>query len=220
MQLVPIPLFTDNYAFALIDGQDVAVVDPGHAREVISFCGREGLSLTTVLLTHHHKDHNGGVKGLLQLWPDIVVYDNKSPAKSFATHMIETIPTPGHMKDAVSFYLPDEKMLFTGDTLFAGGCGRCFSKDYGAFYDSLATLAALPTDVECYGAHEYLADNVVFLKRQGYDTDFYDERLASKAHPSLGIPLGEELVYNPFLAIAKNGTVDQFSELRKRKDNS
>ena len=125
----------DNYIYVLVEGGRAAVVDPGVAEPVEALLASEGVALDLILITHYHSDHKGGVAVLRResscrmAWPgggaisvDPVVHDGD--AVDFAGHAIEVLEVPGHSDCDVAYYVPSAHALFTGDTLFAGGCGR------------------------------------------------------------------------------------------------
>ena len=133
-----IPAFSDNYIWAIHDGAHCVVVDPGDPAPVEAWLAREGLTLSALLITHHHPDHVGGVSALCRD-RDIPVY---GPARETIPEMdhplrdgdrvrlatpdleLEVIDVPGHTLGHIAFHAPEQGWLFCGDTLFAGGCGR------------------------------------------------------------------------------------------------
>ena len=173
--VIRIPAFKDNYIWLLRKGASAAVVDPGDAAPVLEVLRREGLSLCAILVTHHHKDHQGGVEELLAHSPSTEVF---GPAHESITGVtrplrggecirleplgleLQVIAVPGHTLGHLAYY--GEGCLFCGDTLFAGGCGRLFEGAPPSMYESLARLAALPDDTQVYCAHEYTEANLRF----------------------------------------------------------
>jgi len=172
--VIRIPAFKDNYIWLLRKGASAAVVDPGDARPVLDVIEREGLSLTTILVTHHHADHQGGVADLLARHPAEVF----GPAAESITGIkrslrggetvsvagcaadFQVIAVPGHTLGHIAYY--GSGCLFCGDTLFAGGCGRLFEGTAAQMLESLARLSALPDDTAVYCAHEYTQANLRF----------------------------------------------------------
>ena len=172
--VIRIPAFKDNYIWLLRKGASAVVVDPGEALPVLEVLEREGLSLTNILITHHHADHQGGVAQLLEHFPAEVC----GPASEFITGMtrplrggesinldsvgadFKVIAVPGHTLGHLAYY--GSGVLFCGDTLFAGGCGRVFEGTLAQMHDSLMRLAALPDLTNIYCAHEYTEANLRF----------------------------------------------------------
>ncbi|HRF71559.1 MAG TPA: hydroxyacylglutathione hydrolase [Accumulibacter sp.] len=172
--VIRIPAFKDNYIWLLRQGASAAVVDPGDARPVLEVLDREGLSLTTILVTHHHADHQGGVGSLLARYPAEVfgpaaesiagvtrpLAGGETIQCAFSDVRLQVIAVPGHTLGHIAYY--GAGYLFCGDTLFAGGCGRLFEGSAAQMADSLARLAALPNDTAVYCAHEYTEANLRF----------------------------------------------------------
>ncbi|MBT3296121.1 MAG: hydroxyacylglutathione hydrolase [Verrucomicrobia bacterium] len=202
----------DNFIYVLVAGQRAAVVDPGVAGPVQAFLDAEGLTLELILLTHYHGDHTGGVSALRRsgcvvagpaggpVALDRVVVDGE--ALDFGHSAIEVLDVPGHTAHDTAYCLPDEPALFTGDVLFAGGCGRLFGGDAAPMWRSLCRLRALPAETRLYGGHDYTLDNLEFAVHLEPDHPGVRERLARfradphAAHPST---LAEEKRTNPFL---------------------
>ena len=172
--VIRIPAFKDNYIWLLRKGASAAVVDPGDARPVLDLLDREGLSLASILVTHHHADHQGGVVELLAHYPVEVfgpaaesITGLSRPLSGGETVRIaacdvefQVIAVPGHTLGHIAYY--GAGCLFCGDTLFAGGCGRLFEGTAAQMADSLARLAALPDETAVYCGHEYTQANLRF----------------------------------------------------------
>lgn len=201
----------DNYIWVIYNQESAIVVDPTLADPVAEFLQQNNLQLKSIVLTHGHIDHIGGVAELENKYSPQVV-DNFSDQLTDATELqIDGFPliritlTPGHMYEHVC-YLFDRKHLFCGDTLFSLGCGRVFTNDYQLMYDSLAKLKRLDNDVLCYPAHEYTLNNLRFTleldnENHGYYREFIDKtdtKLFEKQN-SLPTLLSDELKYNLFL---------------------
>lgn len=177
--------FSDNYiwVFGQDGGRDVCIVDPGDAAPVLAALYSQDLQLSSILLTHHHADHIGGVKELLAGFPGTPVYGPKSSKIDSVTSRISdgdklylaavdfsTVSVPGHTLDHIAYYAsghsgvenPKNGVLFCGDTLFAGGCGRIFEGNPAMMYKSLVKLASLPGSTMVYCAHEYTQANLRF----------------------------------------------------------
>lgn len=172
--VIRIPAFKDNYIWLLRKGASAAVVDPGDARPVLEVLDREGLSLSTILVTHHHADHQGGVSGLLAHYQAEVfgpatesitgltrpLSGGETIRPAFGDVELQVIAVPGHTLGHIAYY--GSGCLFCGDTLFAGGCGRLFEGSAAQMADSLGRLAALPEQTAVYCAHEYTEANLRF----------------------------------------------------------
>ena len=155
-------------------GAAAAVVDPGDAQPVLEVLEREHLSLTAILVTHHHADHQGGVSRLLAHYRAEVfgpavesINGRTTPVRGGDTVRIpfcdiefQVLDVPGHTLGHVAYY--GAGCLFCGDTLFGAGCGRLFEGTATQMADSLARLAALPDQTAVYCAHEYTQANLRF----------------------------------------------------------
>lgn len=229
-----IPAFRDNYIWIIRQGDHCVVVDPGDAAPVERFLADHQLSLTAILVTHHHPDHVGGIPALLKD-RDIPVYGPRQEIIPGMTHPLGegdnilpdglTIPftvleVPGHTLGHIAFHSADQGWLFCGDTLFAGGCGRLFEGTPEQMYDSLQRLAALPGETLVFCTHEYTQANLTFAAAVTPDDPAVIERLASVRHAreadtiTLPSTLNEEIRTNPFLR-AHEPTLQQACEHRE-----
>lgn len=217
MKIIPIPAFQDNYIWLLSDGPNAVVVDPGDAEPVMRHLEDQGLSLTAILLTHHHADHVGGVAKLLSCRPVPVFGPLGSPYPGI-THPLSdgeriavpglacelsVMAVPGHTLDHIAYY--GDGRLFCGDTLFACGCGRLFEGSPEQMHVSLSRLAALPGPTEVYCTHEYTLSNQRFaLAVEPDNLDLQQRHAADSARRDKGeatLPSSIELEHrtNPFL---------------------
>ena len=224
LQIIPIPAFKDNYIWLIHNGAEAAVVDPGDAEPVIEALQRLNLTLTTILITHHHDDHIGGVALLLNKYPQVLVYapsleqfDFKHIAISEqnSIHLksldltFSVLDLPGHTLGHIAYYCSQHALLFCGDTLFGAGCGRLFEGTPEQMYHSLKKLAALATNTKVYCTHEYTLQNINFaltveptnsaLIKRWRDT----KELRESNIPSLPSTIALELASNPFLRCDK-----------------
>ena len=230
LSIKPIKSFTDNYIWMIKKNKDVAVVDPGDAIPVLNFLKEKNLNLKSILITHKHADHIGGIEDLLRHYPNIKIYGPKNNFNFIYTIVnndellkinelnieFRVIATPGHTLDHVVF--ADQDHLFCGDTLFGCGCGKLFEGSYSQMHSSLKTLSKLPTSIKVYCAHEYTKKNIEFALTQDKDNQYLIDRKRNLIGKDITLPstLGEELKTNPFL---RSKDVTQFKELRQRKDN-
>ena len=217
MHIVPIPAFSDNYIWLLHRNGHAVVVDPGDAVPVRAALAARNLRLDSILITHHHHDHIGGVASLQQElapsvyaprgdrypFPHQVVGEGDRLALEALGIHLQVLETPGHTLDHVAYY--GANSLFCGDTLFACGCGRVFEGDCRQLYVSLQRLASLPARTRVYCAHEYTLDNIRFaLSLDPGNADLIErqrevERCRAEGRPSLPSRIGWERATNPFL---------------------
>lgn len=230
LSIKPIKSFTDNYIWMIKKNKDVVVVDPGDAIPVLNFLKEKNLNLKSILITHKHADHIGGIEDLLSHYPNIKIYGPKNNFNFIYTIVnndellkinelnieFRVIATPGHTLDHVVF--ADQDHLFCGDTLFGCGCGKLFEGSYSQMHSSLKTLSKLPTSIKVYCAHEYTKKNIEFALTQDKDNQYLIDRKRNLIGKDITLPstLGEELKTNPFL---RSKDLTQFKELRQRKDN-
>ncbi|MGK3984664.1 hydroxyacylglutathione hydrolase [Sorangium sp. So ce136] len=249
MRIIPVSCLSDNYAYLVAaDGRrEAIVIDPSEAPPVIAALEREKLSLVAIVNTHHHHDHVGGNEALRQRYGDLPVYAHSSdvgrvPAqtehveegKPFRVAGLELRPlhVPGHTLGAVSYCVEDA--VFTGDTLFIGGCGRMFEGTPEVMHASLAKLAALPVHTRVFCGHEYTVNNLRFAETVEPENEAVRKKLAAvreareRGEPTVGSTVGEELATNPFLRCAEPSVrsrfpgatlPDVFAAVRRAKDN-
>ena len=242
---------SDNFIVLLHEPKSgkTAAIDAPDADPIIDALKERGWTLTDIFVTHKHFDHIEGIPALQAAYECEVVGPEASAAETgmydrtvkdgdsfeWAGVKFEVIETPGHTLDHVSYYLPGEKLVFVGDTIFSLGCGRVIEGDFPMMWDSLKTLRALPDDTTLYCGHEYTLTNGKFaltvdpnnaaLKKRFAEV----EKLVAAAKPTLPTTIAQEKATNPFLraddpalmkglgmANAKPSAV--FAEIRTRKD--
>ena len=220
MNLIALPAFEDNYLWLLHDGQRALVVDPGDAHPVRDALERLNLQLQGILVTHHHGDHTGGV-AVLREATGAAVYGPAGERIPEPHHALrggqgvsvlgidwQVIDVPGHTAGHIAYYAPDvdgTPLLFCGDTLFSGGCGRLFEGTPAQMLASLDALAALPAATRVCCAHEYTLANLRFAvavepgNQALADYTRQCERRRAQGLPTLPSDIGTERAINPFL---------------------
>ena len=248
LTLIPIPAFADNYLWMLHDGKRALVVDPGDAAPVSRYLKEHALQLESILVTHHHADHTGGVDALREATGAKVygpaaerIPEPYEPLREgdCVTSMgldFEVIEVPGHTSGHIAFFcaptlftscntLPPEgaglawggpslrphlyknnrPLLFCGDTLFSGGCGRLFEGTPAQMLASLDKLAALPGNTCVCCTHEYTLSNLRFALAvepgNAALAEYHAQCVKLREHnqPTLPTSIAQELLINPFL---------------------
>jgi len=211
----------DNYAYLVIaDSGAAAVVDPSEAKPVLDAAEREGADLKAVWNTHHHWDHVGGNRDLLLARPELRVFGYAEDSQripgitnpvadgasfDFAGAEVRIIFIPAHTSGHVAYYLEGESAVFTGDTLFAGGCGRLFEGDARTMMGSLARLTKLPRETRVFCGHEYTEKNLRFALTLEPENSKLKEKyqkvkaLNDRGEPTVPTTISDELETNPFL---------------------
>ena len=251
LSVEPIKAYTDNYIWLVSTNEGSIVVDPGESKEILNLIDANEIDLKGVLITHHHYDHTNGLLDLTNKM-NLEVYGPKkieginnivkeSDKFSLIGIDFEVIEIPGHTLDHLAFYSSNNKdpILFCGDTLFAGGCGRVFEGTFEQMFKSLKKISNYPKETKIFCGHEYTLSNLKFALEVDKDnkqlTDELNniEKLISSDIPSLPTNLNKELKVNPFLRCneinIKNKVIDKFdiiddeleifTALRKWKDN-
>jgi hydroxyacylglutathione hydrolase len=223
----PIPCLRDNYAYLVhAPGADEAwLVDPSEVDPPARALAERGLRLAGILATHHHVDHVGGIAGLVAAQANAPVVaghlhdKGRIPAQTILVDAPpgEFVPTPlvvagrpvlaahipGHTLGAIAWYLPGEGDapgdVFTGDTLFAGGCGRLFEGTPAQMHRSLQTICALPGATRLWFGHEYTAANLRFAASVEPDNRDVAERAARLAERTTPTTVALERATNPFV---------------------
>ena len=232
-----IPCLEDNYSYLIVDkNNNACVIDPSEAKPVIDLVERKKINLKYILNTHHHYDHIGGNEELKKKYSSILVgYKDDAERIPGINVLVENnqvwksdnfeakiIHIPGHTTGHISFHFFNEKLIFTGDTLFSLGCGKIFEGTYQEMFESLNKIKSLPADTKIYCGHEYTLQNSKFcIKHDPKNTNLHNKILEitkkhEKAQPTIPSTLKDEIECNIFLR-AKN--VESFSKLRDLKDN-
>jgi hydroxyacylglutathione hydrolase len=228
MKIAALPAFADNYIWMLHDGVDAVVVDPGDEGPVIAALDAMSLQLVGILVTHHHADHVGGVNALRPrlrgpVWapagetipePNQPLHDGDQI--QVLGQRFQVMDVPGHTAGHIAYVQQDAEapLLFCGDTLFSGGCGRLFEGTPAQMHHSLQRLAALPGATQVCCTHEYTLSNLRFAAAvephnaalQAYTTHCQAERQAGR--PTLPSHIALERQINPFLRSAEPTVVE------------
>ena len=245
------PYGGDNYGVLVHDAKTgaTASIDSGDASATLAALESCGWTLSHLLLTHHHGDHTAGtlavkkatgckVIGPAPLSSKIDGLDehvNEGDVIDFSGHKVSVIHTPGHTTDMMNYHFVDAQVVFTGDTLFAMGCGRLFEGDAEMMFNSMQKLAKLPAETTVYCSHEYTETNARFATDVDPDNKALVTRVASikalraDGQPTIPCKLSDELATNPFLRTSDSGIrktlgmesasdVAVFAELRNRRN--
>lgn len=240
----------DNFGVLIHDPETglTASIDAPEEAAISEALARRGWKLDFIFTTHHHLDHVEGNEALKRIYGAQIIGPSGEiiPGADIGVHGgdqfkfgrfdVQVIDTPGHTAGEVSYYLPQAKIVFTGDVLFALGCGRLFEGTPADMFASFQRLAQLPVDTQIYCGHEYTLSNLRFALSVDADNAALIERgreieqLRAQGLPTLPTTIGLEMATNPFLraddsAIRKNLGLEHasdlhvFAELRKRKDH-
>ena len=238
MKVEIISCLKDNYSYLIIDETNnlECIVDPSEASPVIDYLKNKNINLKYILNTHHHFDHIGGNKELKKKYNSIVVgykhdaeripeidirLENNEIWKN-DNFVAKIIHVPGHTKGHICFHFYNEKLLFTGDSLFSLGCGIIFEGTNEQMFNSLNKIKAMPLDTRIYCGHEYTLNNSKFCIKHDSENLNLKKKIQNiqiklkNSLPTIPSTLKEELDCNIFLR-AKD--VKTFSKLRDLKDN-
>lgn len=217
MELIRVPALNDNYIWVLVDGhQQCIIVDPAEAEPVLEIITAKQLTPVAILLTHHHNDHTGGVKGILSKFTTLPVFGPKETQSKGATEIVENgdkviinefnlqvIALSGHTSEHIGFY--QAPYLFCGDTLFSAGCGRIFEGTPEQMFESIQKIAELPDETLICCAHEYTLSNLKFAHHIWPENEAITQylqkitQMRDKHQPTVPTTLKKEKKINIFL---------------------
>ena len=252
LSVKPIKAYQDNYIWLVSTNEGSIVVDPGESKKILNLIDNNEIDLKGVLITHHHFDHTNGLSELLNK-RGLEVYGPKNNVHGINNIVknndkftvigidFEVIEIPGHTLDHIAFYSfnDGEPILFCGDTLFSGGCGRVFEGTFDQMFIALKKISKYPKETKIFCGHEYTLSNLKFaLAVDENNEDLIEEydnikNIVDSGNPSLPTILEKELKINPFLRcdnhhiknkiVSKFNTSDDefevFCALRQWKDN-
>jgi len=221
MRVVPVPVRSDNYAYLVVDEstKEAAVVDPFDMEAVDAAANREGVKIIANLTTHHHKDHSGGNKEFAKRYPGAPIYGGSEQGdattilkdgESFVISKelnIKPLSTPCHTQDHICYYVTSPKTsgaVFTGDTLFQGGCGRFFEGTADEMIAALDKLGGLPDETVVYNGHEYTAGNLKFsetIEPDGTGTKRLRDLVMGNKVTTGKSTIGDEKEWNVFMRL-------------------
>jgi len=250
LEFFQFPYMDDNYGVLVHapSSGETACIDAGDATAATNALKTKAWTLSHLLITHHHADHTAGLSELKAATNCKVIGPapqsapitgldsrvNEGDSIAFGGIEIEVLHTPGHTTDMINFYLPSEKTLFAGDTLFTLGCGKLFEGTPAMMWESLQKLMRLPADTVVYCSHEYTQENAAFAIQVDPDNQALKDRIAKvdalRADGKATVPstIAEELATNPFfrasdpdirrtLDMNEASDLDVFTEIRKRR---
>lgn len=219
LSILTVPAFDDNYLWLVHNGSDAIVIDPGDDTVIVQALEQYHLQLRAILITHHHRDHTGGVAALQERYQvpsygpahdgianlQHELHDQNQVQIAELNVNFRVIEVPGHTHGHIAYYAQHEQWLFCGDTLFGGGCGRLFEGTAQEMLSSLDKLAALPDSTQVFCAHEYTLANLKFAREVEADNHNLNSRILieqekrQRGMPTIPSTIGLEKLSNPFL---------------------
>lgn len=237
LEIVRVPVLSDNYSWLVHDAEsgETMVVDPGEAQPLLNAAAARGWAIGQVWNTHWHPDHVGGNAAIVAATGARVIGPEAERAKigaldvgltegdrvSLGAHQAAVMTVPGHTQGHIAFHFADDAAIFTGDTLFAMGCGRLFEGTPADMFGNMQRYAALPPETRIYCGHEYTQSNGRYALVAEPENQAIKDRMAhvdalcAAGEPTIPTTIGEELATNPFLR-AKDA--EQLGERRAAKD--
>jgi len=238
MKIEIIPCLKDNYSYLIIDQSKnhACVVDPSESEPIIKYLDKNKINLKFILNTHHHYDHVGGnellqkkynakivgYKGDKKRIPGVDILVDDEQIWKNENFEAKILHIPGHTTGHICFYFYNNKIIFTGDTLFSLGCGRIFEGTYLQMFNSLSKFKKLPLDTKIFCGHEYTIQNSKFCLTHDPSNQKLKKKIIEIKDklinnlPTIPSTIKEELECNIFL---KSDNLESFSKLRDLKDN-
>jgi hydroxyacylglutathione hydrolase len=236
LEIVPVPVLRDNYVWLVHDpdsGETVAV-DPSVAEPVLEAAAARGWTISQVWNTHWHPDHTGGNDAIRSATGCTITGPAEAERVSKMDRIVaggdrakigeihaELIDIPAHTAGHVAFHLPAAEVAFTGDTLFAMGCGRLFEGDAAQMHANMQRLAALPPETRIYCGHEYTLANGEFALTVEPDNETLVRRVEEvrqareRGEVTLPTTIALERTTNPFM---RARSVEELAARRAAKD--
>ena len=205
--------YGDNLAYLIFGQTEAMAIDGGAWQEILAFLETHNLTLKSVTNTHQHYDHTSGNDQLLRKTK--AKYLNSATLTNNQEIIIDgdtvvVYRTPGHTSDSICFHTGT--ILVTGDTLFNGTVGNCFSGDQKSFYQSIKRLMALPDDTIIYAGHDYIRDSLSFARHLEPGNKYIDRFLNSYDHDHVYSTMADERRINPYLRFNEETIVNILKE--------
>jgi hydroxyacylglutathione hydrolase len=237
LDVIRIPVLSDNYIWLVHDAAsgETMVVDPAVAEPVLDAAAARGWTITAIWNTHWHPDHTGG-NAAIKAATGATVYGPAAEAARIPTldvhlaegdivrlgaHIATVLETPAHTAGHITFHFADDAIAFTGDTLFAMGCGRLFEGTAEQMFANMQRLSTLPDETTVYCAHEYTESNGRYALVAEPDNAAIIARMAdvvaARARGEATVPtsIGLERATNPFMRAT---SAAMLAERRANKD--
>ena len=237
LEIVRIAALSDNYIWLVHDPDsgETMVVDPAEADPVLAEADRRGWTIDAIWNTHWHPDHTGGNAAIKQATGAPVIAPTAEAAKiptadllvveddivQLGKHAATVLETPAHTAGHITYHFADDAVAFTGDTLFAMGCGRLFEGTAAQMYANMQRLADLPPETCVYCAHEYTLSNARYARVAEPDNEAIADRLREveaireRGEATVPTTIAQERATNPFM---RAQSIEQFAERRASKD--
>ena len=221
LEIAILESLSDNYIFASLNKKtnEAFCVDPGEAKPVLVWLKEHSAKLSHILCTHHHSDHTGGIRSLLQQFPNTKVIGANDSGRIPCQNQIitpgekltindqecEVIDVHAHTRAHIAYYFPASNDLFSGDTIFAGTCGAIFEGTLNDMLLALKKIRALTAETKIWCAHEYslmYLENAARVEPWNEDTKARVEVIRSISHqrkPSVPLLLSDEILTNLYL---------------------
>lgn len=237
VEIARIPALSDNYIWLMHDpaSGETVVIDPAEADPVLAEAGRRGWRITQIWNTHWHPDHTGGNAAIKAATGAVITGPAAEAARiptldrlvgegdrvAIGAVVAQVLEVPAHTAGHIAYHLPDERIVFVGDTLFAMGCGRLFEGTAAQMHANMVRLAQLPPETRVYCAHEYTLSNGRYAVVAEPDNEAIHARLAEveaarpRGDATVPTTIAEELATNPFMRAT---SVEELAERRAAKD--